>query len=79
MKKIFSAMALSLLIGMASATAQEIKPFVEGERAAFLGNSITDGGRYHSYIWLYYMSRFPNMPISVYNCGVGGDTAYEMY
>ena len=79
MKKIFSAMALSLLIGMASATAQEIKPFVEGERAAFLGNSITDGGRYHSYIWLYYMTRFPNMPISVYNCGVGGDTAYDMY
>ena len=79
MKKIFSAMALSLLMGMASATAQEIKPFVEGERAAFLGNSITDGGRYHSYIWLYYMTRFPNMPISVYNCGVGGDTAYDMY
>ena len=40
MKKIISAMALSLLMGMASATAQEIKPFVEGERAAFLGNSI---------------------------------------
>lgn len=25
----------------------------------FLGNSITDGGHYHSYIWLYYMTRFP--------------------
>ena len=50
----------------------------EGERAVFLGNSITDGGHYHSYIWLYYMTRFPDMPIRVFNGGIGGDTAYDM-
>ena len=44
----------------------------------FLGNSITDGGHYHSYIWLYYMTRFPDMPIRVFNGGIGGDTAYDM-
>ena len=58
--------------------AQTVKPFKEGERAVFLGNSITDGGHYHSYIWLYYMTRFPNMPIRIFNGGIGGDTAFYM-
>ncbi len=65
----------------ASATtlsAQQVAPFKDGERAVFLGNSITDGGHYHSYIWLYYMTRFPEMPITVVNAGIGGDTAFEM-
>lgn len=58
--------------------ARQIAPFKDGERAVFLGNSITDGGHYHSYIWLYYMTRFPEMPITVVNAGIGGDTALEM-
>jgi len=64
-------------LGFSALNAREIKPFKEGERAVFLGNSITDGGHYHSYIWLYYMTRFPNMPITVFNGGIGGDTAYD--
>ena len=32
-----------------AAFAQTVKPVKEGERAVFLGNSITDGGHYHSY------------------------------
>ena len=79
MKKILFIIAMSLMMSVTSLQAQEIKPFKEGERAIFLGNSITDGGRYHSYIWLYYMTRFPNMPITVFNGGIGGDTAYDMY
>ncbi len=59
--------------------AQSVKPFKKGDRVVFLGNSITDSGHYHSYIWLFYMTRFPNMPITVINAGVGGDTAAEMY
>jgi lysophospholipase L1-like esterase len=59
--------------------AQTITPFKEGDRAVFLGNSITDGGLYHSYIWLYYMTRFPDMNLRVLNAGIGGDTAYDMY
>ena len=45
---------------------------------AFVGNSITDGGHYHSYIWLYYMTHFPRMRLWMANCGVGGDTAKEI-
>ena len=56
------------------AGAQQPEPFKKGDRVAFVGNSITDGGHYHSYIWLYYMTRFPDRKISIYNCGIGGDT-----
>lgn len=59
--------------------AQQVAPFKDGERAVFLGNSITDGGHYHSYIWLYYMTRFPFMDIQVFNAGIGGDTAADMF
>ncbi len=75
-----------LSIGIAAAalciptlSAQQVTPFKDGERAVFLGNSITDGGHYHSYIWLYYMTRFPGMPITVVNAGISGDTVMDMY
>lgn len=77
MKKIFVLIA-AVCMTYTTAFAQTVKPFKEGERAVFLGNSITDGGHYHSYIWLYYMTRFPDMPIRVFNGGIGGDTAYDM-
>lgn len=63
----------------ASAAAQTVAPFKDGDRAVFLGNSITDGGHYHSYIWLYYMTRFPYMDLRVMNAGIGGETAGDMY
>jgi len=53
----------------------QVKPFEKGDRVAFVGNSITEAGYYESYIWLYYMLHFPNMPITVYNVGIGGDRA----
>lgn len=67
---------LGLAIGL---FAQPVSEFREGERVVFLGNSITDGGRYHSFIWLYYMTRFPNRNLRVLNAGIGGDTALNMY
>jgi lysophospholipase L1-like esterase len=57
----------------------QVSPFQKNDRVVFLGNSITDGGHYHSYIWLYYMTRFPDMPLTVLNAGVGGDRAEEMF
>ncbi len=60
-------------------TAQTITPFKDGDRVVFLGNSITDGGHYHSYIWLYYMTRFPDMRLTVFNSGIGGDRAENMF
>lgn len=77
MKKILVLVAATCMF-CTTAFAQTVKPFKEGDRAVFLGNSITDGGHYHSYIWLYYMTRFPNMNLRVFNGGIGGDTAFDM-
>jgi lysophospholipase L1-like esterase len=71
-----------LLIGLSitcgSTFAQQVSPFKGGDRVIFMGNSITDGGHYHSYIWLYYMTHFPNMRISILNAGIGGDVCKQM-
>lgn len=53
----------------------QVRPFEKGDRVAFVGNSITEAGYYESYIWLYYMLHYPDMPITVYNVGIGGDRA----
>ena len=68
-----------LLSGLARVYAQSIAPFQKGDRIAFVGNSITCGGHYHSYIWLYYMTRFPDQRIDIFNEGVGGDVAEMIY
>lgn len=72
MKKILT-MALALCLGASHAAAQQVAPFKAGDRVAFVGNSITDGGHYHSYIWLYYMTHFPTERMWMANCGIGGD------
>lgn len=68
--------ALGITVGL---FAQPVSQFKEGERVVFLGNSITDGGHYHSFIWLYYMTRFPNRDLRIMNAGIGGNTALDMY
>lgn len=77
MKKFIMLIAVVCVV-CTTAFAQVVTPFKEGERAVFLGNSITDGGHYHSYIWLYYMTRYPNMNLRIFNGGIGGDTAFDM-
>lgn len=77
MKK-FIVIAFCLLMGINGVHSQSIPEFKDGERVAFVGNSITCGGHYHSYIWLYYMTHFPNRRIDVFNEGVGGDVARQM-
>lgn len=59
-------------------TAQNIAPFKSGDNIMVVGNSITDAGYYHSFIWLYYMTHFPNRRIEVHNVGVGGDDVGQM-
>lgn len=58
--------------------AQRLQPFKKRDRIIFAGNSITDGGHYHSYIWLYYMTHFPERRVWMANCGVGGDTGKQI-
>ncbi len=77
MKRLIGMLALSFSLSC-SVIAQTITPFKDGDKAVFLGNSITDGGHYHSYIWLYYMTRFPDMNLKVENAGIGGNTAADM-
>lgn len=55
-----------------------IPRFKKGERVVFVGNSITHGGHYHSFIWLYYMTRFPNKPITIMNAGIGGESVWDI-
>jgi lysophospholipase L1-like esterase len=78
MKKFFCALLISGVIAC-NADAQSIQQFKQGDRVVFTGNSITDGGHYHSYIWLYYITHFPNRRMEVFNAGIGGDIARQMY
>ncbi|MDR1719703.1 MAG: GDSL-type esterase/lipase family protein [Dysgonamonadaceae bacterium] len=71
--------ALCILLSVCGAKSQSVPAFADGERIVFVGNSITCGGHYHSYIWLYYMTHFPDRRISIYNEGIGGDVANMMY
>lgn len=75
-KVTFFFIVLGLTVGL---FAQPVSRFKEGERVVFLGNSITDGGHYHSFIWLYYMTRFPNTNLRIMNAGIGGNTVLDMY
>ena len=77
MNKIILILAIVFFLSVL-ARAQQISPFKDGDRAVFLGNSITHGGHYHSYIWLYYMTRFPEMRLTILNAGVGGGQASDM-
>lgn len=58
---------------------QVLDPFKKGDRVVFAGNSITEHGYYESYIRLYYMTHFPNRKLKVFNGGVGGDVAGQIY
>ena len=79
MRRLFLLLLLLLLSAPCTLLqAQSVAPFQKGDRVTFVGNSITDGGHYHSYIWLYYMTHFPQMRLWMANCGVGGDTAKEI-
>jgi len=54
-------------------------PFVNGDRVVFAGNSITENGFYETYVWLYYILHFPEKKITVFNGGIGGDVARQVY
>ena len=47
--------------------------FKDKDRICFVGNSITHGGFYHSYINLFYLTRYPDLDLRVYNCGISGN------
>ncbi len=77
MKKLF--VILLALPGISLFAQKNPAPFANGERVVFAGNSITEAGFYENYIWLYYITHFPDRKIEVINGGVGGDVAKQIY
>lgn len=53
-----------------SATAQQFK---KGDRVCFVGNSITHNGDYWHNVQLYYSTRYPQLGVEFFNCGISGD------
>lgn len=72
--------ALPLLAAFASAAgapaAEAVPPGVlPGQTLTFCGDSITHQRGYTDYVSLFYLTRYPEAPIRVFNAGVGGNTA----
>lgn len=68
-----AALIVSALTGRAADATPE--PFRDGDRVCFVGDSITHGGLYHADIYLFYVTRFPDRHIVMFNCGISGDSA----
>lgn len=55
--------------------ASHVLPFEAGDRIVFLGDSITSGGTYHENIRVFWATRFPDLPIHIWNKGIFSDFA----
>lgn len=74
MKKFFLSLLLCAFCCFLAAETP-MPQFKDGDRVCFIGDSITHKGIYHQYIYLYYLTRFPDRKIEMFNCGISGDTA----
>ncbi len=63
------------ILFLAVAAAWGGEPFGPGERVAFIGDSITHGGEYHTLVQAFYATRFPERRVACLNVGISGDTA----
>jgi lysophospholipase L1-like esterase len=66
-----------MLCAVTLASAKEgegVPPFEDGTRYDALGDSITRNGLYHSYVHLFYATRFPDRSLEFINSGLSGDT-----
>ncbi|MEI6072671.1 MAG: SGNH/GDSL hydrolase family protein [Verrucomicrobiae bacterium] len=84
-KKLLSALAAIItavpwgasLANPATASApQQSGLFQNGDRWTAVGDSITHGGTYYAWIYLYYATRFPDRKIDFFNAGNSGDDAH---
>ncbi len=69
--------AFSLVVGILLLLGGGVRAdtFQDGETVCFLGDSITHGRQYHSMIYAYYLTRFPDRTIRFVNAGIAGDSA----
>ena len=79
MKSTLATSCFCLILCIASFAQKTPEPFVNGDRVVFAGNSITENGFYETYVWLYYITHFPEKKITVFNGGIGGDVARQIY
>lgn len=69
----------ALLLGIAFPCLALAEPvFKANDTVCLIGDSITHSGCYHSYVFLYYATRFPQERIKFINCGISGDSASGM-
>lgn len=73
MKK--TTLSFLVLFFLALTLGAESPRFQEGDRWVAIGDSITHGRRYHSFIHLFHATRFPERPFRTFNCGISGDSA----
>lgn len=69
--------ALALALAL-TALARSEPIFKNNDTVCLIGDSITHSGPYHSYVFLYYATRFPQMRLKFINCGISGDSASGM-
>jgi len=64
-------LSLILLLSSSLLAAESTLPrqFKTGDSLCMVGDSITHGGSYHKYIYLFYATRFPDAKFDIYNCG----------
>lgn len=63
-------LCLAILCCYLATAAQQFK---NGDRVCFVGNSITHNGDYWHNVQLYYATRFPQLDVKFFNCGISGD------
>ncbi|MCK5805557.1 MAG: SGNH/GDSL hydrolase family protein [Lentisphaeria bacterium] len=73
-RRISTILALTLAAQLAH-SAPTAQQFQQGDTWVAIGDSITHGRRYHSFIYLFYATRFPEREFRTYNCGISGDSA----
>jgi lysophospholipase L1-like esterase len=56
-------------------TRSTAESFKNGDVVCFVGDSITRGGWFHSNVFLFYTTRFPQLKLRTFNCGRSGDRA----
>lgn len=67
------------LLGVAFPLLAMAEPiFKNNDTVCLIGDSITHSGPYHSHVFLYYATRFPQMRLKFINCGISGDSASGM-
>lgn len=82
MKKIFTtifgAFIFCVIISVSVvADGPSVEQFKDGDVVCTLGDSITHGGAYRTYLELFYCTRFPERNFTLINCGICADTAKD--